>query len=182
MFHDTTLRSMKMHLCALLATTAALTTLLSACGAPPVGDLDGAEEEALSEQADELCEQFAQPSQIEADQGGHVSIPERRAVLDQIAGELLSDLDPPWARRLRVIEMLLVVAVLARRVVPALRVAFEILGNVGRIEEPEDAPFHYLGELTGTRTLGVTLLPRFRHFRTPCQRLAIVAQISPVRA
>jgi hypothetical protein len=55
MFHDTNLRSMKMHLCALLATTAALTTLLSACGAPPVGDLDGAEEEALSEQADELA-------------------------------------------------------------------------------------------------------------------------------
>lgn len=54
MFHDTNLRSMKMNLCALLAVTAALTTLLSACGAPPVGDLDVAEEANLSEQEDAL--------------------------------------------------------------------------------------------------------------------------------
>jgi hypothetical protein len=53
--------------------------------------------------------------------------------------------------------MLLVVAVLTRGVIPPLRIAFEILGNMGRIQEPEDAPFHRLGELTGTRTHRITL-------------------------
>lgn|SRR5262245_47897634 len=82
---------------------------------------------------------------------GHIPVPERRAVLDQIASEVLSDPDTLRGLRLRVIKMLLVVAVLTRGVIPALRIAFEILRNMGGIQVPEDAPFHCLGEHTGTR-------------------------------
>ncbi len=57
MFHKTVLRSMKVDLISLVAATAAtaaLAGLLPACGAPPAGDLDDAEEGVLSAQADAI--------------------------------------------------------------------------------------------------------------------------------
>lgn len=54
MFHKTVLRSMNMDLISLVAATAALAGLLPACGAPPAGDLDHAEEAVLSAQADAI--------------------------------------------------------------------------------------------------------------------------------